>query len=103
MINMKNLATIGGVLGILISITAQLFAVIDDSYTFGNIWFLGVFAGMLSIIGAAMLNKNKKMGSILLIVSSIIGYYGIGFLYLLPGLITLFIGMYMQFRREYSH
>ena len=46
---MKHVALIGGIVGLLFSIIAQLFAVIDDSYTFGNIGFLGVFSGIVAL------------------------------------------------------
>ncbi len=38
---MEKLTIFSGGLGAVFSVLAQLFAVIDDSYTLGNLWFLG--------------------------------------------------------------
>lgn len=86
---MKTTAMIGGLLGIIISLTAQFFAIIDDSYTFGNIGVLGVLSGAIGIIGAFQLNRNNKLAAVILISSIILGVISISFLYILPAILVL--------------
>jgi hypothetical protein len=90
---MKGLAITGGILGVIFPLFAQLFAVIDDSYTFGNIGFLGIISGVLALIGAFQINKNGKRAGIMLIISSLLGYYSVANIYLIPGLLTLIAGI----------
>ncbi|CAI6272010.1 hypothetical protein NRS6120_10740 [Bacillus subtilis] len=69
---MKKLTIFSGGLGAVFSVLAQLFAGIDDSYTLGNLRFLGALSGLINIIASIQTN-NKPVFSILLIASSIIG------------------------------
>nr|WP_076983158.1 hypothetical protein [Bacillus amyloliquefaciens] len=69
---------------------AQLCAVIDDSYTLGNIWFLGVLAGVITILASIQINK-KPVFSILLIISSVIGFLGTGLAYIIPTLFNIIL------------
>ncbi|WP_102027729.1 hypothetical protein [Salirhabdus sp. Marseille-P4669] len=86
---MKTLAIVGGVVGIVISLFCQLFAIIDDSYTFGNIGFLGVISGIIAIIGANLMKRNKKYASFLLFLSCVTGIIAISYFYILPSLLTV--------------
>ena len=97
---MKNVALIGGILGLLISVIAQLFAVIDDSYTFGNIGFLGMLSGIVAIVCSFNVNKRPIVSGWLLILTSVTGVYALSFLYSIPGLLTLLAGIYMLARRN---
>lgn len=92
---MKKLIKVAGILTILISIAAQLLAFIDDSYTIGNIWFLGVLSGILTIISANKINKNQKISILLLIVSFILGFISIAYLFVLPGILILISLIYL--------
>ncbi|SET14690.1 hypothetical protein SAMN05216389_10642 [Oceanobacillus limi] len=87
---MRTLATLSGVLGIVISLFCQLFAIIDDSYTFGNIGFLGVISGVIAIVGANLMKRNKKYAASLLLVSCVTGIIAISYFYILPSLFTVF-------------
>ncbi|MFD2680928.1 hypothetical protein [Bacillus seohaeanensis] len=95
---MKGLAMTGGILGILISLTAQLFAVIDDSYTFGNIGFLGIICGIIGVIGAFQIGKNKTLATTLLVVSSFVGFYAIAAFYIIPAILMLIPALLIQKR-----
>lgn len=90
---MGNTALIGGILGFLISLLAQLFAVIDDSYTFGNIGILGMLSGMIGVIGAHGVKKEKAWYPYLLIGASIAGFISISFLYAVPALLKSIVGV----------
>lgn len=90
---MRGLAITGGLLGIIFPLFAQLFAVIDDSYVFGNIGFLGVISGIVALIGAYRINKNNMLASVLLILSAVVGYYAVANIYLVPGLLSLIPGI----------
>lgn len=41
-------AIFSGGLGAVFSVLAQLFAGMDDSYTLGNLWFLGALSGLIN-------------------------------------------------------
>ncbi|UOQ84742.1 hypothetical protein [Gracilibacillus salinarum] len=93
---MRALTLIAGFLTILISIAAQLSAIIDDSYTVGNIWFLGVTSGILTIIGAFKINNNKRTSLILLIISFILGVVSILYLFIVPAILLLITITYLS-------
>ncbi|MFP7477477.1 hypothetical protein [Terribacillus saccharophilus] len=96
---MKHVALIGGIIGLLFSIIAQLFAVIDDSYTFGNIGFLGMISGIVAIVCSIIANKRPMLAGWLLILTSATGFYALAGLYLIPGTMTLLAGIYTLGRR----
>ncbi|MES5398170.1 hypothetical protein RI119_18500 [Bacillus amyloliquefaciens] len=87
---MKKLTVFSGVLGVFFSVLAQLFAVIDDSYTLGNIWFLGVLAGIITMLASTQANK-KPVIIILLVISSVIGLLGTGLVYIIPTLFNIIL------------
>ncbi|GLI90626.1 hypothetical protein [Bacillus subtilis] len=87
---MKKLTIFSGVLGVFFSVLAQLFAVIDDSFTVGNIWFVGVLAGILTMIASIQINK-KPTNVILLIISSVLGLLGTGIVYIIPTLFNIIL------------
>ena len=91
---MRLTAMIAGLLGILVSLTAQLFAVIDDSYTFGSIGFLGIFSGVLGVIASFQVSKNNKKATILLVISLLCGIVAISYLYALPALLQIICIIY---------
>lgn len=88
---MKKLAYIAAVLFIVISIVAQMLALIDDRYTIGSIWFIGVFAGILAFIGAGKVGSNYEMAKAILLFAAIFGIIGIGYYAILPVLIIVFL------------
>ncbi|SNZ10146.1 hypothetical protein SAMN05421503_1559 [Terribacillus aidingensis] len=97
---MKYVALTGGILGFLISLAAQLFAVIDDSYTFGNIGFLGMLSGIIAVVCSFFLNKEPLWSGWLLILTSVSGVYALSGLYLIPGTMALLAGLHTLGRRN---
>ncbi|GAA0295510.1 hypothetical protein GGQ92_000635 [Gracilibacillus halotolerans] len=97
---MKILIKVAGILTILISIAAQLTAFIDDSYTMGNIWFIGVLSGILTIISANKIHTNLKISFLLLIVSTVLGVISIAYLFILPGIINLIALLYLFIKNQ---
>ena len=90
------LGVFAGVIGILIVIVAQVFAIIDDSYSFGNIWFLGIFGSIVGMAGALFINKFKKSALYLIILSILLGIISISYLYLVPCIIQLICIIYIS-------
>lgn len=86
---------IAGILTIFISIAAQLIALIDDSYSIGNIWFLGIASGVLTLIGASKINKNKKTALILLLISFVLGFISILYFFIVPAILILITIIYL--------
>ncbi|AYK76647.1 hypothetical protein P8807_03940 [Bacillus subtilis] len=85
---MKKMIVFSGILGLIFAVLAQLFAVTDDSYTLGDIWFLGVLAGILTMITSMQINK-KNACIILLIISSFLGIIGTGTVYSIPTVLNV--------------
>ncbi|MCD8511519.1 MAG: hypothetical protein LRY73_17760 [Bacillus sp. (in: Bacteria)] len=88
---MKKLAYAAAILFIVISVVAQMFALIDDRYTIGSIWFIGVFAGILAFIGAGKIDSNYEMAKAILLFAAIFGVIGIGLYAIPPILIIVFL------------
>lgn len=86
---MKKSAMLGGALGILISVIAQLFAVVDDSYTIGNIGFLGMLSGVIGVIAGYQINKKNDVALIGLGIAIILGTIALSFLYLIPTILMI--------------
>lgn len=80
---------LAAILGLIITLIAQLFAIIDDSYTFGNIWFLGVLSSVVGLIGSLLIYKNKNIGILILSISIVLGVISISYLYLIPAILQL--------------
>lgn len=80
---------LAAILGLIITLIAQLFAIIDDSYAFGNIWFLGVLSSVVGLIGSLLIYKNKNMGILILSISIVLGVISISYLYLIPAILQL--------------
>jgi len=100
---MKNLAMIAGLLGIFVSLAAQLFAINDDNYHFGNIWFIGVLGGIIGTLSAFSININNKRAAVLIILSLFLGFAGVGSLYSVSALLqllTLALLAHKQFRMK---
>jgi hypothetical protein len=97
---MRKTAITGGVLGLIISLLAQLFAVVDDSYTFGNFGLLGIISGIVAIVGASLIKSRPVLASILLIITTITGVYGLSVFYIIPGILTLITGIYLLLKRS---
>ncbi|PAD34245.1 hypothetical protein [Terribacillus saccharophilus] len=97
---MRKTAITGGVLGLIISLLAQLFAVVDDSYTFGNFGLLGIISGIVAIVGASLIKRRPVLASILLIITTVTGIYGLSVFYIIPGILTLITGIYLLFKRS---
>jgi|GEM_PF-952681 len=92
---MKHTAILAGIIGIVVSLVAQLYAINDDNYHFGNIWFIGVLSGIIGIIGANLININNKKAIILVTLSLFFGFMGIGSLYLISAGLQLITIAYL--------
>ncbi|WP_077305742.1 hypothetical protein [Terribacillus halophilus] len=79
---------------------AQLFAVVDDSYGFGNDGMVGMVSGIGAIIGASLMKKRPLIASLLLIVTAITGFYGLSVFYIIPGIATFGVGIYLLVKRN---
>ncbi|TDQ37210.1 hypothetical protein [Aureibacillus halotolerans] len=79
----------GGILGVLASFYAVFFSLVSDSYGVGSVWFVGVFGGILGIIGGIAIAKGYKQGFWLVSLSVIVGALGIGAIYIVPASLQL--------------
>ncbi|MBY7142951.1 hypothetical protein KFZ56_07740 [Virgibacillus sp. NKC19-3] len=92
---MRKLAILGGVLGVVISLATQLFAVIDDSYTIGNSGLLGALAGVIGIVCGYQMDKKTDFALIGLGIAIILGTVALSFLYLIPTVLMMIPFVYI--------
>jgi hypothetical protein len=91
------LGLIGGCIGIICSIIAMFIGSVGQALeasgasTISNLGVAALLFSITGIVGGTIARSNGKLGSTLLIVSSICGIISISFFYILPG-ILLFIG-----------
>ncbi|WP_044747402.1 hypothetical protein [Bacillus alveayuensis] len=99
---MKNLSMIAGLLGIFVSLAAQLFAINDDDYHFGNIWFVGVLGGIIGTLSAFSININNKKAAVLIIISLLLGFAGIGSLYSVSAFLQFITLIYLAYKHFHA-
>lgn len=85
---MKTTAMLGGLIGVFLSLIAMLFALVDDSYTFGNFGLLGLLGGIIGIMASFQLSKNRT-APFLLLLAILVGFYGLSYLYTLPAILMV--------------
>ncbi|MDA2311012.1 DUF4064 domain-containing protein [Bacillus cereus group sp. MYBK32-1] len=115
---MKNklefiLGLIGGILGILFSSFAIFIGFISDlgpimDSTTGEIptnttMILGsisLIASILGIIGSILIKTKRTLGSLIMIISAIVGFLCISIVYILPGVFFLVSSLMIIFRKN---
>jgi|SRR5690625_3401149 len=86
---MVHVIRIGGLLGIIISLFLQLFAVIDDSYSFGNFGILGILCGVLGTYSSFIIERKSSLALGFLFISVVGGFYAISFFYMIPAILMV--------------
>lgn len=98
---MKTVATVGGIFGIIASLLAMFFTLIENTYTVGNFGLLGIAAGILGIIAAVLLNKKPVLAGVLLILAAAVGIYGVLLYFFVPAALMLIAAFVkMSHKRE---
>lgn len=97
---MKNTVMVGGLLGIVFSLAAMLFAVVDDSYTFGNFGLLAMLGSIIGVVGSFYLLKNNSMAITSIVFGCVLGVYGLSYLYIIPLVLMLFPCIYIGFKHS---
>ncbi|PAF16522.1 hypothetical protein CHH69_11470 [Terribacillus saccharophilus] len=98
---MKTIAIVGGIFGIIASLLAMFFTLIENTYTVGNFGLLGIAAGILGIIAAFLLDRKSVLAGVLLIVAAAVGIYAVLLYFLLPGVLML-IAAFVKMTRKGS-
>ncbi|UUI86148.1 hypothetical protein NPA28_09825 [Bacillus halotolerans] len=71
---------------------------LDDSYAVGNAWFVGVLAGLITLL---IFNDSQEMTKSYIISSSaILGILGVGFLYFPAALINIKIAFKLNKKKR---
>ncbi|MFB1100767.1 hypothetical protein [Terribacillus sp. JSM ZJ617] len=100
---MKTVATVGGIFGIIASLLAMFFTLIENTYTVGNFGLLGIAAGILGIIAAVLLNKKPVLAGVLLIVAAAVGIYGVLLYFFVPAALMLIAAFVKMSRKRESY
>lgn len=99
------LGVVGGIFGILSGVFAIFIggfgAVLDihSAETVIELGFGAVVLGIIGIIGGAIVNRNNKVASGLLLVSGILGFIAISVFWVIPG-VLLIVGGALAFRSK---
>ncbi|MFH0347679.1 hypothetical protein ACHADS_14210 [Bacillus vallismortis] len=95
---MKSLTFLSSFTAVGISIFGQLIGVLDDSYAVGNAWFAGVLAGLITLL--ILIDSQVMTKCYIIIVSTILGTLGVGFLYLPAAIINIFISIKLDKKKK---
>ncbi|ADM38042.1 hypothetical protein ACT3UT_13790 [Bacillus spizizenii ATCC 6633 = JCM 2499] len=95
---MKALTFLSSFTAIGISILGQWLGVLDDSYAVGNAWFVGVLAGLITLL--ILIDSQVMTKSFIVNLSTISGVLGVGFLYLPAAIINIFIGIKLDKKKK---
>ncbi|MBY4604153.1 MULTISPECIES: hypothetical protein [Bacillus] len=95
---MKALTFISSFTAIGTSILGQWLGVLDDSYAVGNAWFIGVLAGLITLL--ILIDSQVMTKSFIVSLSTISGIMGVGFLYLPAAIINIFIGIKLEKKKK---
>lgn len=71
---------------------------LDDSYAVGNAWFVGVLAGLITLL--ILIDSQVMTKSFIVNLSTISGVLGVGFLYLPAAIINIFIGIKLDKKKK---
>ncbi|KFI01465.1 hypothetical protein MOD48_15215 [Bacillus spizizenii] len=95
---MKALTFLSSFTAIGISILGQWLGVLDDSYAVGNAWFVGVLAGLITLL--ILIDSQVMTKNFIVNLSTISGVLGVGFLYLPAAIINIFIGIKLDKKKK---
>lgn len=95
---MKTLTFISSFTAIGTSILGQWLGVLDDSYAVGNAWFIGVLAGLFTLL--ILIDSQVMTKSFIVNLSTISGITGVGFLYLPAAIINILIGIKLDKKKK---
>ncbi|MCY9377342.1 hypothetical protein MOF34_20265 [Bacillus sp. T17B1] len=95
---MKTLTFISSFTAIGTSILGQWLGVLDDSYAVGNAWFIGVLAGLITLL--ILIDSQVMTKSFIVSLSTISGITGVGFLYLPAAIINILISIKLDKKKK---
>ncbi|MEB9527636.1 DUF4064 domain-containing protein [Bacillus anthracis] len=107
------LGLIGGILGILFSSFAIFIGFISDlgpimdsitgeipTNTTMILGSISLIASILGIIGSILIKTKRTLGSLIMIISAIVGFLCISIVYILPGIFFLISSLMIIFRKN---
>ncbi|KGX84363.1 hypothetical protein [Pontibacillus litoralis] len=100
---MRTTIIIGGLLGILISLTVMLSAIVDDSYTLGNFGILAIVGSVLAITGSFRLYNKGKLSGYFIITGCLLGIYGLWYFYTIPALLITIPYLFILLKKVKTH
>ncbi|WP_439846232.1 hypothetical protein M8C22_10890 [Bacillus spizizenii] len=95
---MKALTFLSSFTAIGISILGQWLGMLDDSYAFGNASFVGVLAGLITLL--ILIDSQALTKSYIVSLSTILGILGVGILYLPAAIINIFISIKLDTKKK---
>ncbi|AUZ26676.1 hypothetical protein C1T28_03375 [Bacillus subtilis] len=95
---MKALTFLSSLTAVGISILGQCLSVLDDSYSVGNAWFVGVLAGLMTLL--ILIDSQVMTKSYIVSLSTISGILGVGFLYFPAAIINIFLSVKLNKKKK---
>ncbi|WP_276735113.1 hypothetical protein [Bacillus sp. (in: firmicutes)] len=95
---MKALTFLSSLTAVGISILGQCLGVLDDSYSVGNAWFVGVLAGLMTLL--ILIDNQVMTKNYIVSLSTISGILGVGFLYFPAAIINIFLSVKLNKKKK---
>ncbi|MBL0386477.1 DUF4064 domain-containing protein [Tumebacillus sp. ITR2] len=96
---------IGGIVGILCGFSGVLLGSVaaslqvDGSGTVSTASWIAIAVSVLGIVGAGIVKKSTKLGSLFMLIAAVVGFICISFFYTVPAILFLIAGI-MGFARK---
>lgn len=86
------LGILAGFMGVFVGSIATALEVDQGGFVSGASW-IAILLSVLGIVGAGLVKSKTKAASILMLIAAVGGFFCIGLLYLLPGILLLIAGI----------
>lgn len=80
------------------SILGRWLGVLDDSFAVGNAWFVGVLAGLISLL--ILIDSQSMTKNYVVSLSTILGILGVGFIYFPAAIINVLLGITLDRQKK---
>lgn len=95
---MKALIFLSSLTAIGSSILGRWLGMLDDSYAVGDAWFIGVLAGLISLL--ILIDSQTMTKNYIVSLSTILGILGVGFIYFPAAFINILLSITLDKQKK---